>query len=84
MEGQAVIRENIEGVLACYKIMDYDVMDPETVVATFHNDPEKVVEWFDAAEEMGMIEHVQGSMYRMTEEGEELLNELLLRGANDS
>ena len=82
MDQVRVPQVQVDGLLACYRILDFDVLDPETVVATYHVEPDLTVDVFDTAEAEGLIEHVKGSMYRLTEKGEARLDDVGVRSSS--
>lgn len=79
MSDVAVPREQVETLLASFKILDYSALDPETFAAASQIPAASVIASFDRAECQGFIEHVRGSMYVLTTEGESALDEILSR-----
>lgn len=79
MSQTGVRQAQVDALVACYKILDYRVIDPETVVATFHLEQDLVVDVFDFAESEGLITQVQGTMYALTDAGERRLKEIMVR-----
>lgn len=76
-----VRQQEIDALLAYYKVLDLDVADPETVVANFNTEPKRTMELFDAAEEAELIEQVSGSLYELTRDGQEHIRRVLFRSA---
>lgn len=82
MSGTEAERIHIETVVGLFKILDLEVIDAETIVATYEVPPSLASNALEYGERLGVFGKVRGGGYELTPRGKRKLSDLTLRGGN--
>lgn len=80
MSGTPAKKIHIETVLGLFRILDIDVIDAETIVATYQVPSDLAKKSLQNGEQLGFFGEVDDGGYQLTPRGERKLSETKLRG----
>lgn len=80
MSGTPAKKIHIETVLGLFRILDLEIIDAETIVATYQVPPDLAEKSLRNGEQLGFFGEVDDGGYQLTPRGERKLSETTIRG----